>query len=195
MNERAAEAELRHCLGMVQCGAWPRRLFMARVAQLGVAPLGTVDADLHAVPLTTVGQVLVVPRAHPLAARKTVRLRDLKDAQLIVPPAGKPHRELLGRLLQAEHVAWTPSLEANGWELMLRFAQLGFGLTVVNACCRIPAGLVAIPLTGYPPLGYHVFHAADRPPTAHVRQVMAMLLVHGDQWQAGARKTRQRDNP
>ncbi|MRU29891.1 LysR family transcriptional regulator substrate-binding protein, partial [Xylella fastidiosa subsp. multiplex] len=90
---------------------------------------------------------------------------DLQGASLIVPPAGRPHRELLGRLLQAESVPWQPSLEADGWELMLRFAQLGFGLTVVNACCRIPKGLVAVPLQGYPPLEYHLFRAADRPPS------------------------------
>jgi DNA-binding transcriptional LysR family regulator len=151
-------------------------------AQLGIAPLGTVPADLHAVRLTVVGQVLVVPRTHALASRKAVRLRDLKGAQLIVPPAGRPHRELLGRLLQAESVPWQPSLEANGWELMLRFAQLGFGLTVVNACCRIPKGLAAVPLQGYPPLEYHVFHAADRPPSAHVQRLWTALLAHADHW-------------
>lgn len=161
-------------------------------AQLGIAPLGTLPADLRAVRLTVVGQALVVPRTHALAARKSVRLRDLKDMQLIVPPAGKPHRELLGRLLQAESIPWQPSLEANGWELMLRFAQLGFGATVVNACCRIPNGLVAVPLNGYPPLEYHVFHAADRPPNPHVQRLMDALLAHGDHWQAAlqsARKT------
>jgi DNA-binding transcriptional LysR family regulator len=153
-------------------------------AQLGIAPLGTVPADLHAVRLTVVGQVLVVPRAHALALRKSVRLRDLKGAQLIVPPAGKPHRELLGRLLQAESVPWQPSLEANGWELMLRFAQLGFGLTVVNACCSIPKGLVGIPLNGYPPLEYHMFHSADRQPTEHVQRLVDALLAQGDHWQS-----------
>lgn len=151
-------------------------------AQLGIAPLGTVPADLHAVRLTAVGQVLVVPRGHALAARKSVRLRDLKGAQLIVPPAGRPHRELLGRLLQAESVPWQPSLEADGWELMLRFAQLGFGLTVVNACCRIPKGLVAVSLQGYPSLDYHLFHAADRPPATHVLRLWNALLAHGDHW-------------
>ncbi|QNK69763.1 LysR family transcriptional regulator [Variovorax sp. PAMC26660] len=156
-------------------------------AQLGIAPLGTVPSDLHAVRLTVVGQVLVVPRAHGLASRKSVRLRDLKGAQLIVPPAGKPHRELLSRLLQAESVPWQPSLEANGWELMLRFAQLGFGLAVVNACCRMPKGLVAIPLHGYPPLEYHVFHSADRPPTQHVQRLMDALLAEGDHWQMALR--------
>jgi DNA-binding transcriptional LysR family regulator len=153
-------------------------------AQLGIAPLGAVPADLHAVRLTVVGQVLVLPRAHALASRRSVRLRDLQGAQLIVPPAGRPHRELLGRLLQAESVAWQPSLEADGWELMLRFAQLGFGLTVVNACCRIPKGLVAVPLQGYPPLEYHLFRAADRPPSVHAQRLWNALLAQADHWKS-----------
>lgn len=151
-------------------------------AQLGIAPLGAVPADLHAVRLTVVGQVLVLPRAHALASRRSVRLRDLQGASLIVPPAGRPHRELLGRLLQAESVPWQPSLEADGWELMLRFAQLGFGLTVVNACCRIPKGLVAVPLQGYPPLEYHLFRAADRPPSEHAQRLWNALLAQADHW-------------
>ncbi|MGQ2998918.1 LysR family transcriptional regulator [Variovorax sp.] len=153
-------------------------------AQLGIAPLGGVPADLHAVRLTVVGQVLVLPRAHTLASRRSVRLRDLQGASLIVPPAGRPHRELLGRLLQAESVAWQPSLEADGWELMLRFAQLGFGLTVVNACCRIPKGLVAVPLQGYPPLEYHLFRAADRPPSVHAQRLWNALLAQADHWKS-----------
>jgi len=153
-------------------------------AQLGIAPLGAVPADLHAVRLTVVGQVLVLPRAHALASRRSVRLRDLQGAQLIVPPAGRPHRELLGRLLQAESVSWQPSLEADGWELMLRFAQLGFGLTVVNACCRIPKGLVAVPLRGYPPLEYHLFRAADRPPSVHAQRLWNALLAQADHWKS-----------
>lgn len=153
-------------------------------AQLGIAPLGAVPADLHAVRLTVVGQVLVLPRAHALASRRSVRLRDLQGAQLIVPPAGRPHRELLGRLLQAESVSWQPSLEADGWELMLRFAQLGFGLTVVNACCRIPKGLVAMPLQGYPPLEYHLFRAADRPPSVHAQRLWNALLAQADHWKS-----------
>ena len=153
-------------------------------AQLGIAPLGAVPADLHAVRLTVVGQVLVLPRAHALASRRSVRLRDLQGASLIVPPAGRPHRELLGRLLQAESVPWQPSLEADGWELMLRFAQLGFGLTVVNACCRIPKGLVAVPLQGYPPLEYHLFRAADRPPSVHAQRLWNALLAQADHWKS-----------
>jgi len=151
-------------------------------AQLGIAPLGGVPADLHAVRLTVVGQVLVLPRAHALASRRSVRLRDLQGANLIVPPAGRPHRELLARLLQAESVQWQPSLEADGWELMLRFAQLGFGLTVVNACCRIPKGLVAVPLQGYPPLEYHLFRAADRPPSVPAQRLWNALLAQADHW-------------
>jgi len=153
-------------------------------AQLGIAPLGAVPADLHAVRLTVVGQVLVLPRAHALASRRSVRLRDLQGTNLIVPPAGRPHRELLGRLLQAESVSWQPSLEADGWELMLRFAQLGFGLTVVNACCRIPKGLVAVPLQGYPPLEYHLFRAADRPPSVHAQRLWNALLAQADHWKS-----------
>ena len=42
-------------------------LIVAPVHDLSVAPLETIPADMEAVALTTVGQLLVVPRDHPLA--------------------------------------------------------------------------------------------------------------------------------
>jgi len=116
--------------------------------------------------LATVAQVLVMPRDHGLAAKHTIRLTDLRGARLVVPPAGRPHREMLSLMLQSADVAWEVAVEASGWELMMQFVRLGLGIAVVNAYCNIPKGLVSRPLPDLPSLRFQLFHlrSLDIPP-------------------------------
>lgn len=151
-------------------------------AQLAVAPLETVPADMAAQAMTTVGQVLVVPRTHRLARRRTVRLKDLEGCKIVVPRAGGPHREMLARMLQSAGVGWEVAVEAGGWELMIQFVTLGVGVAVVNACCHIPRTLVAIPLAELPAMRFHVFHRKGEALDGEPGRLHALLLAHGDDW-------------
>jgi LysR family transcriptional regulator, low CO2-responsive transcriptional regulator len=151
-------------------------------AQLGVAPLESLPDSLMATHLTTVGQVLAVPAAHRFAARSRLKLADLAGERLIVPPAGRPQRQMLGALLQSQQVPWEVAMEATGWELMLHFVALDAGVAVVNACCRLPKGVVAVALPELPSLRYHCFHLRGLPAAAPVMRLRAVMLAHGDQW-------------
>ncbi len=124
-------------------------------AHLGVAVLDPPPPELEFCTLAEFGQVLVVPRAHALARlRRPVRLGDLAHARLVVPPAGRPLRLLLDATLRAAGVPWEVGVEASGWPLLLHFVSLGAGLAVVNGCCTLPRGLVALPLPVLPPTRY-----------------------------------------
>lgn len=153
-------------------------------AQLGVAVLDTTPRDLAAEPLTRVGQVLALPKKHPLAARRSIRLKDLAGAGLIMPPAGRPHRTMVSLLLQSAQVDWHVAVEASGWELMLHLVRLGMGLAVVNACCRMPAGVVARPIPDLPALQYHLVQRREGPAGA-AAALRKALLAHADAWRDG----------
>ncbi|SFD80077.1 LysR family transcriptional regulator [Paracidovorax konjaci] len=151
-------------------------------AELGVAPLGEAAGRFDSQALTSVGQVLIVPKSHPLAQRRFASLKDLKDQSLIVPPVGRPHRELLGQLLAAKGIGWQVAVEANGWALMQQFAAWGVGLAVVNAFCPAPRGTVAVPLKGYPPLVYHVFQRSGHRLGPAASRLRDGILTHAEQW-------------
>lgn len=151
-------------------------------AQLGVAPLESVPEPLTATHLTTVGQVLAVPAGHRLAARSRLKLKDLKGERLVVPPAGRPHRQMLSTLLQSEQVPWEVAMEANGWELMLHFVALNIGAAVVNACCRLPKGVVAVPLPELPSVRYHCFHLRGLASGSGAMKLCSLLLAQRDHW-------------
>lgn len=151
-------------------------------AQLGVAPLDTVPDAFQSVVLTTVGQVLAVPSDHRLAGRSRLKLRDLAGERLVVPPPGRPHRQMLGALLQSEGVAWEVAMEASGWELMLSFVAIGVGAAVVNACCRMPKGVVAVALPELPSLRYQCFHLRGLAKSSSAGRLRASLLASADAW-------------
>jgi LysR family transcriptional regulator, low CO2-responsive transcriptional regulator len=151
-------------------------------AQLGVAPLDTAPDALQSVALTTVGQVLAVPSDHRLAGRSRLKLRDLAGEPLVVPPPGRPHRQMLGALLQSERVDWEVAMEASGWELMLSFVSMGIGAAVVNACCRMPKGVVAVALPELPSLRYQCFHLRGLAKSSSTGRLRASLLACAEAW-------------
>ena len=148
---------------------------------LGVASFESAPQDLVAEPLTRVGQVLAIPKKHPLSARRTVRLKDLEGAELIVPPPERPHRVMLSQLLQSAQVNWNVAVEASGWELMLNLVRLGMGQAIVNACCRAPAGVALRPIPELPSLQYFIFHRRGTLSEA-AASLKKQLIANANSW-------------
>ena len=144
-------------------------------AHLGVVPLATVPDGFAATKLWRSGQMLVLRRGHPLAKKRRIRLRDLQAQRLVLPPVGKPHREFVARALGAAGVSYEVSVEASGWELILRYAELGIGLAIVNDICRVPRGAVSRSLPELPSLDYYAVTRASREPSPATLELKASL--------------------
>ena len=113
----------------------------------------------------------MIDREHPLAGRSQVALADLDGLELVVPPAGRPHRGSLDRALLDAGVAWRPVAEADGWDLQVHFTAMGIGACVVNGCVPAPDELAAVPITDLPAVHYWAVWRAQR------RPVVADLLA------------------
>lgn len=148
-------------------------------AQLGVSVLDVLPEDLTAVELATFPQVLFVPERHRLARRRSVALRDLAGVSLVVPPQHRPHRVLLEQALRAAGVDWAVAVEAEGWPLIAQFVALGVGLAIVNGCVPPPAGLVARPVAGLPPVTYHLVHQPAALSDPRVASLLERILSRG----------------
>ena len=155
-------------------------------AQLGVAPLESVPEGIQAFSLTSVGQVVAMPTTHRLAGRSRLKLKDLAGEHIVVPPADRPHRQMLAAMLQSENVDWKVAMEASGWELILSFVALGVGIAVVNACCRLPKGIVSVALPELPSLRYHCFHLRGMDKAEAIVRLRTHLLAHGNDWRSRA---------
>jgi DNA-binding transcriptional LysR family regulator len=127
-------------------------------AHFGVAAFDTYPEGLVVTELLTTPQLLVLPKSHPLATKRTIKLRDLANVQLIAPPPARPHRQMIAKLLQSANIPWSVSVEVNGWELMLHFVKLGLGCAIVNGSVTIPKPLIAKPIKELPYTRYVLVH-------------------------------------
>jgi DNA-binding transcriptional LysR family regulator len=127
-------------------------------AHFGVAAFDSYPDDLQATKLISTPQLLVLPKSHPLTAKRVIKLPDLSNLQLIVPPVERPHRQMIAKILQSANVPWQVAVEANGWELMLHFVSLGLGCAIVNGSVNIPKTLVAKPIKEFPSTQYLLVH-------------------------------------
>ncbi|MBS2011857.1 MAG: LysR family transcriptional regulator [Deltaproteobacteria bacterium] len=116
----------------------------------GPVPVGELERHR----IVEVGQVLVAPKDHPLAKRRTVRLVDLAGERLVLPPEGRPQRAALDAALAAHGVRVKVGAIATGWDLVMHLVGLGVGLAVVNGSVRLPRGLVPRPLRELPRVAY-----------------------------------------
>jgi LysR family transcriptional regulator, low CO2-responsive transcriptional regulator len=123
----------------------------ADVAVVGYDP---PPRHVEAAQIAAYPQVLVIDSTHPLARRDRLRLADLGGLDLVVPPPDRPHRKSLERALLDAGVTWQPAAEADGWDLLVHFAALGIGATIVNGCVQVPDGLAAVPVTDLPTVRY-----------------------------------------
>ncbi|MGW7683620.1 LysR family transcriptional regulator [Kribbella sp. NPDC054772] len=131
-------------------------------ADIGVTALGIPPDDLDCTLLTQAPQVLITPKSHRLAGRRTVRLKDLQDEALVVPPKDRPHRQQLERSMLDQGLRWSVAVEAEGWELLVHFVRLGIGPAVVNGSVKTTSTVRKIPVKDLPPVRYYVISRPDR---------------------------------
>lgn len=124
-------------------------------AAAAVTALDDLPDDLDAMHLAAIGQMVVVPESHRLADHANVTAGDLDGESIIVSPEGSPHRRALSQALRLAGAQWQPAMEAPGWELMLHFATLDFGIAVVNDFCRVPIGMRGVRITDIAPVDYY----------------------------------------
>jgi DNA-binding transcriptional LysR family regulator len=128
-------------------------------AQLGVAVVDLVPRGLESCEVLPTQLFAVMTARHRLARRRTIKLSELAEETLILPPEGRPHRDFVGRSVARGGARLRPPIEADGWPLMLQFAALGLGVAVVNGVCKLPPRVVARPI---PELGLVSYRLLQR---------------------------------
>jgi len=131
-------------------------------AHLAVTVIDDIPPSIIARRVARIGAAVVMPKTHRLARKRSITVRDLRDEPLIAPPAGRPLRATLAHAWATADQIWSPVVEANGWELMMRFAELGMGLAVVNDFCLPPRGTVRRRLVGIPSVQYQLLRLRGR---------------------------------
>jgi LysR family transcriptional regulator, low CO2-responsive transcriptional regulator len=145
-------------------------------AHLGVTGLAGPPTGVEAEPLIDAPLTLAMPAGHPLSRRARISLADLDGARLVVPPDGRPMRTIVSAALLSAGIRWEVAVEAVGWSLTLHFVRLGVGLAIVNAICRLPAGIVSRPIPELPGTRYWLLGTPRTPPIEELARTIRLTI-------------------
>lgn len=147
--------------------------------QLAVAAIDIVPASLEAKDIVRTPLCVALHDTHPLAARRSIRMRDLADERFILTPEGQLHRDLVTRALGSGGHAPSRVLEADGWPLMLAFVKMGLGVAIVNGICELPRGVVTRPLRELGSLTYRLYWRKNARLSDEARALAEKILALG----------------
>lgn len=152
-------------------------------AHVAVSALQKIPDEIKQTQLTKVEQVVVMQKRHPLAKKKSLKLEDLDNEAIILPPRSRPHRETIEQAFAAKGLALNIAVEVTGWEVTLHFVKLGMGVSIVNSCCNIPANLLAFKLKELPALTYNILELKNAWYQDAMAELKHALNMHANHWQ------------
>jgi len=119
---------------------------------LAIGSMLDVPSDISYKPVYSFEPALILPLGHELADRKRVHIEDIAPYGLILPPRRLTTWRMVDRVFQQHQVPFNVTLEVGGWEVIKRYVELGFGISIVTGIClREDDKLVAKNMSAYFP--------------------------------------------
>ena len=119
---------------------------------LAIGSMLDVPSDISYQPVYSFEPALIMPLGHELANRRTVRIEDIAPYGLILPPRRLTTWRMIDRVFQQHQVPFNVTLEVGGWEVIKRYVELDFGISIVTGIClREDDKLVAKNMSAYFP--------------------------------------------
>jgi DNA-binding transcriptional LysR family regulator len=94
-----------------------------------------VPTDISYTPLYSFDPALILPLGHPLAKRTRISLEDISPYGLILPPRRLTTWRMVDRVFQQQGIPYEVVLEVGGWEVIKRYVEQGFGISIVTSIC------------------------------------------------------------
>ena len=121
----------------VRTGTGRERVSWLRAYEVDIA-FGAVDVpppDLDFHFIFNSRNVLITPRDHPLAGRKSVGLREVAAYPAVMHRSSHYVRRIAEMLVRQHGLALNVVVEVDGWNVIKRYVEAGAGLSVVPDLC------------------------------------------------------------
>ena len=94
-----------------------------------------VPSDITYEPMYSFDPALIMPIGHELAEKKHIQLKDIAPYGLILPPRRLTTWRMVDRIFQQHGVPFSVVLEVGGWEVIKRYVELDFGVSIATGIC------------------------------------------------------------
>ena len=100
-----------------------------------VGPMLDTPADIRFHPVVTHEPMLITSLKHPLAKRKSIRLKDIARYPLILPPRGQSTYRVVEMVFAEHSLEHDVKFEVGGYEIIKTYVKLGLGISIVMSHC------------------------------------------------------------
>jgi len=119
---------------------------------LAIGSMLDVPSDIAYQPIYSYAPALIMPLGHDLAGNDDIKIEDISPYGLILPPRRLTTWRMVDRVFQQHQVTFNVTLEVGGWEVIKRYVELDFGVSIVTGIClRDDDRLVAKNMSNYFP--------------------------------------------
>jgi len=94
-----------------------------------------VPSDISYEPMYSFDPALIMPLGHKLAEKKKIQIKDIAPYGLILPPKRLTTWRMVDRIFQQHGVPFKVVLEVGGWEVIKRYVELDFGISITTGIC------------------------------------------------------------
>ena len=94
-----------------------------------------IPSDISYQPVYSYEPALILPLGHALADLDPVKIEDIAPYGLILPPRRLTTWRMVDRVFQQHQVTFNVTLEVGGWEVIKRYVELDFGISIVTGIC------------------------------------------------------------
>ncbi len=158
---------------------------------LAVVALITVPQDVLFTPLADYDPVLIMPNDHPLAGRSLIRLEEISQYGLILPPRELTTAQMVEMVFSQHNINYRVVMEARGWQVIKKYVERDIGIAVVpRICLSQHDDLATIPLQQYfPKCSYGLVLRREQLLSPAARRFVEMLAPQAlKNWQPGTGK-------
>ncbi|GAB4186547.1 MAG: LysR family transcriptional regulator [Wenzhouxiangellaceae bacterium] len=153
-----------------------------------------IPNDISYQPVYSYAPMLIMPQGHALCEKSSVTLEELSPYGLILPPRRLTTWRLVDMVFQRHHVDYKVALEVGGWEVIKRYVELGFGISIVTSIClREDDALESRDMSNYfPERTYGLVQRRGKYPTPQSRAFISIMMEDLDnrRWSGTAESQR-----
>ncbi len=151
---------------------------LTQQVELGVSISQEAHPNIQVKPFYENPLVVALPEGHPLAAKKTIHVKDLQGQTFVGYGADTSIGRLVRKLFQDEDMSLHPKVEVQQVHVACAFVQAGIGVSIIDAlAAQSPAwpGMVVRPLKPSASAPVSIIHGVFSPPSRLAQEFIAIL--------------------
>jgi DNA-binding transcriptional LysR family regulator len=113
-----------------------RSMLLSGEVDLGFGSIENLSDGIVARELWQFDRYVITPLGHPLSKKKQMTIHDVAKYPIVMPDKEGTSGQALDRKLRTHNPSLKVTVEAGNWDVVMKYVELGFGVSVLPAICE-----------------------------------------------------------